>query len=72
MPASPKLHLDSNPLESVSTNPLVQDLSFFFPAHNEEANVEPMVMTPAEFQNFIAGDVDKWAKVIRYAAIKAE
>jgi tripartite-type tricarboxylate transporter receptor subunit TctC len=34
--------------------------------------VEPMVMTPAEFQSFIAGDVDKWAKVVRYAAIKAE
>jgi len=38
----------------------------------DNLGVEPMVMTPAEFQNFIAGDVDKWAKVIRYAAIKAE
>ena len=34
--------------------------------------VEPMVMTPAEFTSYIAGDVDKWAKVIRYAAIKPE
>jgi len=34
--------------------------------------VEPLVMTPAGFTTFIAGDVDKWAKVIRYAAIKPE
>ena len=34
--------------------------------------VEPMVMTPAAFTSYIAGDVDKWAKVIRYAAIKPE
>jgi tripartite-type tricarboxylate transporter receptor subunit TctC len=34
--------------------------------------VEPLVKTPADFTTFIAGDVDKWAKVIRYAAIKPE
>src|SRR5579871_2098841 len=34
--------------------------------------VEPMAMSAAEFTRFIAGDVDKWAKVIRYAAIKPE
>jgi tripartite-type tricarboxylate transporter receptor subunit TctC len=34
--------------------------------------VEPLVMSPTEFTRFIAGDVDKWAKVIRYAAIKPE
>jgi tripartite-type tricarboxylate transporter receptor subunit TctC len=34
--------------------------------------VEPMVMTPPAFTAFMAGDVDKWAKVIRYAAIKPE
>jgi len=34
--------------------------------------VEPLVMTPADFGKFIAGDVDKWAKVIRYAGIKPE
>jgi tripartite-type tricarboxylate transporter receptor subunit TctC len=34
--------------------------------------VDPMVKTPAEFTAFIAGDVDKWAKVIHHAAIKPE
>jgi tripartite-type tricarboxylate transporter receptor subunit TctC len=34
--------------------------------------VEPMVMTPASFTAYIAGDVDKWAKVIRFGAIKPE
>jgi tripartite-type tricarboxylate transporter receptor subunit TctC len=32
----------------------------------------PMSMTPAEFGKFIAGETDKWAKVIRAANIKAE
>jgi tripartite-type tricarboxylate transporter receptor subunit TctC len=30
----------------------------------------PMPMTPAEFGNFIAADIDKWAKVINFADIK--
>jgi tripartite-type tricarboxylate transporter receptor subunit TctC len=34
--------------------------------------VEPMPMKPAEYGKFIAGDVDKWAKVIRFAGIKSE
>jgi tripartite-type tricarboxylate transporter receptor subunit TctC len=34
--------------------------------------VEPMSMTPTQFEKFIADDTDKWAKVIRAAGIKAE
>jgi tripartite-type tricarboxylate transporter receptor subunit TctC len=34
--------------------------------------VEPMPMKPAEYGKFIADDVDKWAKVIRFAGIKPE
>jgi tripartite-type tricarboxylate transporter receptor subunit TctC len=33
---------------------------------------EPMIMTPDEFGKFIAGEIEKWAKVIRAAKIKAE
>ena len=29
-------------------------------------------MTPAEYARFIADDVEKWAKVIRHAAIKPD
>jgi tripartite-type tricarboxylate transporter receptor subunit TctC len=32
----------------------------------------PMPMTSAEFGKFIAGEIDKWAKVIKFAGIKAE
>src|SRR5690349_9892592 len=32
----------------------------------------PMSMTPAEFGKFIAGETDKWGKVIRAANIKPE
>ena len=32
----------------------------------------PMPMTPAEFGKFIADEVEKWAKVIKFAGIKAE
>ena len=31
----------------------------------------PMPMTPAEFGKFIADEVEKWAKVIKFAGIKA-
>jgi tripartite-type tricarboxylate transporter receptor subunit TctC len=34
--------------------------------------VEAMIMTPAEFGTFVAGESDKWGKVIRSAGIKAE
>jgi tripartite-type tricarboxylate transporter receptor subunit TctC len=32
--------------------------------------VEPKSMTPAEFGKFIAADIEKWAKVIKFAGIK--
>ena len=31
-----------------------------------------MPMTPAEFGKFIAAEIEKWAKVIKFASIKAE
>ena len=34
--------------------------------------VEPLSMTPAEFEKRIADDTEKWAKVIKFAKIKAE
>ena len=32
----------------------------------------PMSMTPAEFGRFITGETEKWAKVIKFAGIKAQ
>jgi tripartite-type tricarboxylate transporter receptor subunit TctC len=32
----------------------------------------PMPMTPAEFGKFITDEVEKWAKVIKFAGIKPE
>jgi len=32
----------------------------------------PMPMTPAELAKFIAGEIDKWAKVIKFAHIKVD
>jgi tripartite-type tricarboxylate transporter receptor subunit TctC len=32
--------------------------------------IEPSPMTTAEFGNFIANEIDKWAKVIKYADIR--
>ncbi len=34
--------------------------------------VEPMTMTPAQFGKLIADAAEKWAKVIKFANIKAE
>jgi tripartite-type tricarboxylate transporter receptor subunit TctC len=34
--------------------------------------VEPRAMTPAEFGKFISAETEKWAKVIKFANIKAE
>jgi tripartite-type tricarboxylate transporter receptor subunit TctC len=34
--------------------------------------VEARAMTPAEFKDFIAADIEKWAKVIKFAGIKPE
>jgi tripartite-type tricarboxylate transporter receptor subunit TctC len=33
---------------------------------------EAMVMTPAEFGNFVAGEIQKWGKVVKAAGIKPE
>ena len=30
-----------------------------------------MTMTPAQFTTYMKGDIDKWAKVIQQAGIKA-
>jgi len=38
--------------------------------HLIDLGVEPMSMTPAEFQERIVADTEKWAKVIRFAGIK--
>jgi tripartite-type tricarboxylate transporter receptor subunit TctC len=33
---------------------------------------EPLVMTPAEFDTYLRGDIEKWAKVIQTAGIKVQ
>lgn len=33
---------------------------------------EPMMMTPGQFENYVNGDIAKWAKVIRSAGIKVD
>jgi tripartite-type tricarboxylate transporter receptor subunit TctC len=37
-----------------------------------DLGISPMPMTPAECQAFITGEVEKWAKVIKFASIKPE
>jgi len=37
-----------------------------------DLGVEPKPMTPAEFGKFIAAEVEKWAKVIKFANIEPE
>jgi tripartite-type tricarboxylate transporter receptor subunit TctC len=37
-----------------------------------DLGITPMPMTPAECQAFIIGEVEKWAKVIKFASIKPE
>jgi tripartite-type tricarboxylate transporter receptor subunit TctC len=34
--------------------------------------VEPLVMSPAEFEKYLKADIEKWAKVIKDAGIKAQ
>jgi tripartite-type tricarboxylate transporter receptor subunit TctC len=52
------------------TNAALADAQF--KAKLANLGVEPIVATPAEYTKFIADEVDKWAKVIRYAAIKPD
>jgi tripartite-type tricarboxylate transporter receptor subunit TctC len=33
---------------------------------------EPLIMTPAEFDTYLRGDIEKWAKVIQSAGIKVQ
>ena len=33
---------------------------------------EPLVMTPAEFDKYLRGDIEKWSKVIQTAGIKVQ
>jgi tripartite-type tricarboxylate transporter receptor subunit TctC len=35
-----------------------------------DVGTTPMVFTPAEFGNYVAGEIDKWGKVIRASGIK--
>jgi tripartite-type tricarboxylate transporter receptor subunit TctC len=37
-----------------------------------EQGAEPLVMTPAEFDGYLRGDIEKWAKVIHTAGIKVQ
>ena len=37
-----------------------------------DLGIAPMPMTPAECQTFITAEVEKWAKVIKFASIKPE
>ena len=43
-----------------------------FSAHLRAIGVAPQPMTTAEFGKFIVGEIDKWAKVIRFAQLKPE
>ncbi len=56
-----KLH---DAINAVITDPKVK-------ARIADLGAEPMPMTTAEFTAFIAGEVAKWAKVIKFAGIKA-
>jgi tripartite-type tricarboxylate transporter receptor subunit TctC len=33
---------------------------------------EPMPMTPGEFGQFVVAEIDKWAKVVRFAGVTME
>ena len=33
---------------------------------------EPLAGTPAEFGRFIAAETEKWAKVVKFAGLRAE
>jgi len=43
-----------------------------FNAQLEKLGYTPLSMTPAAFRTFLADDVQKWAKVVKFAGIKAE
>jgi tripartite-type tricarboxylate transporter receptor subunit TctC len=37
-----------------------------------DLGIAPMPLTPSECQTFITAEVEKWAKVIKFASIKPE
>jgi tripartite-type tricarboxylate transporter receptor subunit TctC len=37
-----------------------------------ELGAVPMPMTPVEFEKFIADETEKWAKVVKFAGVRAE
>ena len=41
-------------------------------SHLDDLGIEPVAMTPGQFGKLLAGETDKWGKVIRDAHIKAE
>jgi len=43
-----------------------------FQAQLAGLGVAPLPMTPAELAKLIAADIDKWAKVIKFAGIKPD
>jgi tripartite-type tricarboxylate transporter receptor subunit TctC len=43
-----------------------------FKARVTDLGAEPFASSPAEFGKFITDEIDKWAKVIKFAGIKAE
>ena len=43
-----------------------------FQAKVAEFGNSPLVMTPSQLAKFMADDIEKWAKVIKFANIKPE
>ena len=41
-------------------------------AHLVGLGIEPMSMSSADFEKFIAGEVEKWSKVVKFAGIKPQ
>jgi tripartite-type tricarboxylate transporter receptor subunit TctC len=37
-----------------------------------DLGAEPLSMAPVEFAKFVADDTEKWAKVVKFAGIKAD
>ena len=37
-----------------------------------DIGAEPISMTPAEFEKFIADETEKWGKVVKFAGIRAD
>jgi tripartite-type tricarboxylate transporter receptor subunit TctC len=43
-----------------------------FKARLADLGAEPMSMTPAAFGKLIAGETEKWARVVKFAGLKAD